>query len=88
MKDGVAFVGTGAEVEAYDLKLGSLVDKIYVGGPLGGLAAEGEFLYTTAAGNLLTVIAVDGPFLTRRGQIRLDSRRDALDPAQTRRPRE
>lgn len=71
VKDGAAFVVTGADVRSYDLKLGVQIEKVYAGGVIGGMAAEGPFLYTTAAGNLLTIIEFDGPFLTRRGQVRL-----------------
>ncbi len=71
VKDGAAFVATGADVRSYDLKLGVQIEKVYAGGVIGGMTAEGPFLYTATAGNLLTVIEVDGPFLTRRGQVRL-----------------
>ena len=66
---GIAYVADGSFVTSLDLADGSVLDQVYMGAVVGGLAREGSFLYATNASNVLTILDLSQSFLTRRGQI-------------------
>jgi hypothetical protein len=71
VKDGLAYVGVGRHLRAYDLQQGLLLDQLYLGSDVGGLASEGAFLDVLQQDSRLTTVDVGGPFMKRRGMLDL-----------------
>ncbi len=69
VSSGIAYVGVGASVRAYDLVTGRLTGKVSVESDVGGLARDGNFLYATDSNSVLTTMELVGRSLTPHGQL-------------------
>lgn len=69
VSSGIAYVGVGTSIQAYDLVTGNQIGDVSVSGNVGGLARDGSFLYATDSSSVLTTMELTGRSLTRRGQL-------------------
>lgn len=72
--DGVAYVGAGANLRAYDLLTGEKLQDLALGGyPITGLVREGSFLYSMDSARTLRAIDLSELEMVARGSLTLTS---------------
>jgi membrane-associated phospholipid phosphatase len=80
VKDGVAYVAVGSQIQAYDLQTGDWLQSLNISGgtTLTGLAREGQMLYTMDSSKVLRAIDASGPTLALKGALTLPDGGGAL----------
>jgi len=71
--EGVAYIASGSEVQAYDLLTGEKLAAFAGASAITGLAREGQMLYTMDASRTLRAIDISGGSLVGRGTVVMPS---------------